>query len=354
MLILTADLFFSSLRIKTGKFDMMLEMEWEKCQETIINIDDSDEEVLPSSSGRQVSTQRFSVNTSNCPDNSGNIHKSKSQICEGSRIPKSHPLSGEDGNDLDDIYPLDGEMEDPDWLPDIAHEPRSRDRVSETDNSASTDTTGIHHKNLKRKINSVQDEEILTKKQLSLSKPGRIAGKGLQNGFLLDSGISDCVERDDEAPSSSHFGCHSVINEPSGKSHQGENSGDEMEDWWNSRDKEPLVMYHNSYGFTPRTPTKDPNNQSVFINKVSPHTNEKNHKGVTSCTGYRPVSPGNEEGQSAGGSPGSGQGQEKVTQILDMFPALTREVVYRVLTRHSGDLNSCVEELLQTSESLTP
>lgn len=347
MLNLSAD-FFLKFRIKTGKFDMMFEMEWEKCQETIINIDDSDEEVLSSSSGRHVSTQRFSVNTSNLPNNSGNIHKSKSQICEGSRIPKSHRLSGGDGNDLDDIHLLDGEMEDPDWLPDIALELRSRDRVSETDSSLSTDTTGIHHKNLKRKTNSVQDQEILSKKKLSLSKPGRNEGKGLQNGFLLDSGISDGVEGDDEAPSSSHFGHHPVINETWRKTHQGENSGDEVEDWWNSRDKEPLVMYHNSYGFTPRTPTKDSNKQSVSINKVSFHTNEKNHKGVTSCRGYRPVSPGDEEGQSAGGSKGSGQGQEKVTQILDMFPALTREVVYKVLTRHSGDLNSCVEELLET------
>lgn len=327
---------------------MMLEMEWEKCQETIINIDDSDEEVLPSSSGRHVSTQRFSVNTSNHPDNSGNIHKSKSQICEGSRIPKSHRLSGGDGDDLDDIYPLDGEMEDPDWLPDIAHELRSHDRVSETDSSLSTDTTGIHHKNLKRKTNSVHNQEILSKKKLSLSKPGRNEGKGLQNGFLLDSGTSDGVEGNDEALSSSHFGRHPVINETWRKTHQGENSGDEVEDWWTSRDKEPLVMYHNSYGFTPRTPTKDPNKQSVSINKVSFHTNETNHKGVTSCRGYRPVSPGDEEGQSAGGSEGSGQGQEKVTQILDMFPALTREVVYKVLNRHSGDLNSCVEELLET------
>lgn len=333
---------------------MMLEMEWEKCQETIINIDDSDEEVLPSSSGRHVSTQRFSVNTSNHPDNSGNIHKSKSQICEGSGIPKSHPLSGEDGDNLDDIYPLDGEMEDPDWLPDIAHEPRNRDRVSETDSSVSSDTTGIHHKNLKRKTNSVQDQEILTKKKLSLSKRGRSGGKGLQNGFLLDSGISDSVEGDDEAPSSSHFRNHPVISEPWRKSHWGENSKDEVEDWWNSRDKEPLVMYHNSYGFTPRTPTKDPNKQSISISKVSSHTNEKNHKNVTSCRGYRPVSPGDEVGQSAGGSAGSGQGQEKVAQILDMFPALTRELVYKVLSRHSGDLNSCVEELLQTSESLAP
>lgn len=324
---------------------MMLEMEWEKCQETIINIDDSDEEVLPSSSGRHVSTQRFSVNTSNLPNNSRNIHKSKSQICEGSGISKSHRLSGGDDDDLDDIYPLDGEMEDPEWLPDITHEPR---RVSETDSSLNTDTTGIHHKNLKRKTNSLQDQDTLAKKKLSLSKPGRNEGKGLQNGFLLDSGICDGVEGEDEAPSSSHFGRHPVINEPWRKSHQGEISGEEMEDWWNSRDKEPLVMYHNSYGFTPRTPTKYPNKQSVSINKVSFHTNEKNHKGVTSCRGYRPVSPGDEEGQSAGGSKGSGQGQEKVTQILDMFPALTREVVYKVLTRHSGDLNSCVEELLET------
>lgn len=64
-------------------------------------------------------------------------------------------MSGGDGNDLDDIYFLDGEMEDLDWFLDIVFEFRSRDRVLEIDSLLSIDIIGIYYKNLKRKINSV-------------------------------------------------------------------------------------------------------------------------------------------------------------------------------------------------------
>lgn len=64
-------------------------------------------------------------------------------------------MSGGDGDDLDDIYFLDGEMEDLDWFLDIVFEFRSRDRVLEIDSLLSIDIIGIYYKNLKRKINSV-------------------------------------------------------------------------------------------------------------------------------------------------------------------------------------------------------
>lgn len=64
-------------------------------------------------------------------------------------------MSGGDGDDLDDIYFLDGEMEDLDWFLDIVYEVRSRDRVLEIDSLLSIDIIGIYYKNLKRKINSV-------------------------------------------------------------------------------------------------------------------------------------------------------------------------------------------------------
>lgn len=64
-------------------------------------------------------------------------------------------MSGGDGDDLDDIYFLDGEMEDLEWFLDIIYEFRSRDRVLEIDSLLSIDIIGIYYKNLKRKINSV-------------------------------------------------------------------------------------------------------------------------------------------------------------------------------------------------------
>lgn len=197
-------------------------------------------------------------------------------------------------------------MEDLDWFLDIVFEFRSRDRVLEIDSLLSIDIIGIYYKNLKRKINSVYNQEILIRKKLSLLKLGRNEGKGLQNGFLLDFGISDGVEGDDEVLSFSYFGRYFVINEIWRKFYQGENFGDEVEDWWNFRDKEFLVMYYNFYGFIFRILIKDFNKQFVLINKVFFYINEKNYKGVISCRGYRFVSFGDEEGQFVGGSKGLG------------------------------------------------
>ncbi|XP_062620600.1 uncharacterized protein LOC134282178, partial [Saccostrea cucullata] len=382
--------------IKKGKFDAMFELEWEKCKQDsgVINIDDSDEEVhsstsknKPSTDGKESRVYENHVKNKNSEDSNDSI------ICmPHCKIDKtSWTLSENDEHDnLDDkicVTDNDGDMEDPDWLPDIPCSTRTRQRNMKTtrcsdEEWSESNATRTKNINLKRNIKSDQDEGVFGKKTL-ITKKERTTELGVKDGLYTGRDKSyDYVEidpDDDWTPFKRvPLGNHSVRSASqkttqvvaSGNSESVETRGD----WWEDSEKEPLVMYHNSYGFQQRTPSKD-KEKPMCINKIDRQLETDREIGYKRRSSpkldiNKQCDTGNDRGimghymtsdsdedrvtQIQDVFPLQSKmrdyGDDKVTQIQDMFPSLSREAVYDVMSRNSGDVTSCVEELLQTQE----
>ncbi|XP_061189749.1 uncharacterized protein LOC133197644 [Saccostrea echinata] len=390
-------------KVKKGKFDVMFEMEWEKCKQDsgVINIDDSDEEAHPSASKGKPSTDGKE------PSVSENLVSDK--LCKNSndsiiRIPHcnidnfyktSLTLSENDEHDVDHddldaqicVIDNDGDMEDPDWLPDIpcstwTHRNMKTTRCS-SEEITESNASRTKHNNLKRNIKNDQDEGMFGKKIL-VTRKERSAGFGVKDGLCSGSYKScDCVEidPDDDWTQSKNVSLRNhVVRSTSKKTTQLEASDDSesvetRDDWWENSEKEPLVMYHNSYGFQPRTPSKNKEEKPMCINKIDRQSEmdreigykrrsspklEVNKQWVTESDrgtmGFCKSSDYDKDRVTKiwdilpSQSKETDYDDDKVTQIQDMFPSLSREAVYDVMSRHSGDVMSCVEELLKTQE----
>ncbi|XP_062571331.1 uncharacterized protein LOC134233385 [Saccostrea cucullata] len=383
-------------KVKKGKFDVMFELEWEKCKQdsSVINIDDSDEEVHPSTSKDKPSTDgKESRVYENHVKNKNSEDSNDSIICmPHCKIDKtSWTLSENDEHDdLDSkicVTDNDGDMEDPDWLPDIPCSTQTRQRNMKTtrcsdEERRESNVTQTKHINLKRNIKSDQDEGMFGKKIL-ITKKERTTELGVKDGLYNGRDKSyDYVEIDpdeDWTPSKIVPLRNHSVRSASQKTTQvvASDNSESVEtrgDWWEDSEKEPLVMYHNSYGFQPRTPSKD-NEKPMCINKIDRQLETDREMGyerrsIPKMDIDKQCVTGNDRGimghykisdsdidrvtQIQDVFPSQSKmmdyGDEKVTQIQDMFPSLSREAVYDVMSRHSGDVTSCVEELLQTQE----
>jgi hypothetical protein len=103
-------------------------------------------------------------------------------------------------------------------------------------------------------------------------------------------------------------------------------------------------MYHNALGFQHQSPVKERKKNPLSIHKVSSCTEGRNGSSTVSKSW---VSRTNDEVKC---SMSLGYHDDRAIQIQEMFPSLSREAVYDAMSRHSGDMTSCVEELLQTQE----
>ena len=326
---------------------MLLEMEWENCRHNIIRGEEHmDDEDHSSSQGRLGSsdedTKDIHLNLTN-----GN-HRHHPQSPTG---PQSDRYST-GRRELEDVHlPESSEdLDDPNWLPDLVSE--RCDRASKTEvlvptgGSTSEDNSRIPHKILKRRTEYNQDQLPVTGKKLLLSAAREPDKKNQhRESTQHEAPWYSCGKRKAKSLSG-YMNPDSRWGEINEEEEETNKNSQEAGDWWKSRDKEPLVMYHNSYGFQPSSPGTD-----RWPGTVSKVSSEGQRRNLCSTQDRSPPPTSDREGFL--GSTAQGHHRDSVTHILDMFPALSRDRVCAVLRRHAGDINSCVEDLLQTEEGPT-
>lgn len=305
-----------------------------------------DDEDHSSSQGRLGSSEEDTKDTHLNLTNGNHRHHSQSPTG-----PQSDRCSTA-RRELDDVnLPESSEdLDDPNWLPDLV--PGRCGRTSKTEvlvttgGSTSEDNSRIPHKILKRRTEYNQDQVPMTGKKLLLSA-AREPDKENQHreSMQREAPWYSCGKR--KAGSlSGDMNPDSRWGETNEEEEETNENSQEAGDWWKSRDKEPLVMYHNSYGFQPSSPGT--NRWPSTVSKVSSESQRRN----LCSTGDR-LPPPTSDRKGYLSSTERDHNRDSVTHILDMFPALNRDRVCAVLRRHNGDINSCVEELLQTEEGPT-